>query len=205
MANIEVKPSKFQYNLQHVLPSFADEAKGVVNALVEINPHTINKYEFITESGQLKLDRVGYSSLAYPLAYGLIPQTWDADNDMLDIADAFVREASASMDYASRGKYFRKILARGLPGSFRRSATVINAGTDSLGRRVVEIAGLAKQFGTHLDEVAGSLMSAATDLESDAGQMAAAAETTNRQTSGMRNASDQASSNVATVASATTV
>ncbi|MFK4539121.1 methyl-accepting chemotaxis protein [Bradyrhizobium ottawaense] len=123
-------------------------------------------------------------------------------NDMLDIADAFVREASASMDYASRGKYFRKILARGLPGSFRRSATVINAGTDSLGRRVVEIAGLAKQFGTHLDEVAGSLMSAATDLESDAGQMAAAAETTNRQTSGMRSASDQASNNAATVASA---
>ncbi|MCJ9704749.1 MULTISPECIES: methyl-accepting chemotaxis protein [unclassified Bradyrhizobium] len=123
-------------------------------------------------------------------------------NDMLDITDAFVREASASMDYASRGKYFRKILARGLPGSFRRSASVINAGTDSLGRRVVEIAGLANQFGTHLDEVAGSLMSAATDLESDAGQMAAAAEITNRQTSGMRSASDQASGNVATVASA---
>ena len=123
-------------------------------------------------------------------------------NDMLDITDAFVREASASMDYASRGKYFRKILARGLPGSFRRSATVINAGTDSLGRRVVEIAGLAGQFGTHLDEVAGSLMSAATDLESDAGQMAAAAEVTSRQTSGMRSASEQASSNVATVASA---
>ncbi|UCF55448.1 MAG: methyl-accepting chemotaxis protein, partial [Bradyrhizobium sp.] len=79
-------------------------------------------------------------------------------NDMLDITDAFQREASASMDYASRGKYFRKILVRGLPGSFRRSAVVINSGTDSLGRRVVEIADLAKQFGTHLDQVAGSLM-----------------------------------------------
>ena len=44
-------------------------------------------------------------------------------NDMLDITDAFVREASASMDYASRGKHFRKILVRGLPGSFRRSTT----------------------------------------------------------------------------------
>ncbi|QOZ46694.1 methyl-accepting chemotaxis protein [Bradyrhizobium sp. CCBAU 53340] len=123
-------------------------------------------------------------------------------NDMLDITDAFVREASASMDYASRGKYFRKILARGLPGSFRRSATVINSGTDSLGRRVVEIADLARQFGTHLDGVAGTLMGAATDLESDAGQMAAAAEKTSRQTSGVLSASDQASRNVATVASA---
>ncbi|MGY4435684.1 methyl-accepting chemotaxis protein [Bradyrhizobium sp. F1.13.1] len=123
-------------------------------------------------------------------------------NDMLDITDAYLREASASMDYASRGKYFRKILARGLPGSFRRSATVINSGTDSLGRRVVEIADLAKQFGTHLDQVAGTLMGAATDLESDAGQMAAAAEKTSRQTSGVLSASDQASRNVATVASA---
>ena len=123
-------------------------------------------------------------------------------NDMLDITDAFQREASASMEYASRGKYFRKILARGLPGSFRRSATVINAGTDSLGRRVVEIADLARQFGTHLDQVAGTLMGAATDLESDAGQMAAAAEKTSVQTSGVLSASDQASRNVATVASA---
>ncbi len=123
-------------------------------------------------------------------------------NDLLDVTDAFVREASASMDYASRGKHFRKILARGLPGSFRRSASVINSGTDSLGRRVVEISELAKQFGTHLDQVAGGLMSAATDLEADAGQMSAAAETTSRQTSGMRSASDQASNNVATVASA---
>ncbi|MDA9434286.1 methyl-accepting chemotaxis protein [Bradyrhizobium sp. CCBAU 51627] len=123
-------------------------------------------------------------------------------NDMLDIADAFAREASASMDYASRGKYFRKILARGLPGSFRRSAAVINSGTDSLARRVVEVADLAKQFGTHLDQVAGTLMGAATDLESDAGQMAAAAEKTSRQTSGVLSASDHASRNVATVASA---
>jgi methyl-accepting chemotaxis protein len=123
-------------------------------------------------------------------------------NDMLDITDAYLREASASMDYASRGKHFRKILARGLPGSFRRSATVINSGTDVLGRHVVEIGDLAKTFGTRLDQIAGGLMSAATDLEGDAGQMAAAAEKTSRQTSGVRSASDQASSNVATVASA---
>ncbi|HEY4501810.1 MAG TPA: inorganic diphosphatase [Candidatus Paceibacterota bacterium] len=92
MANIDIKPSKFQYNLLHVLPVFADEARGVLNGLVEINTNSINKYEFITESGQLKLDRVGYSSLTYPVAYGLIPQTWDQDNDMLDFIIANVTE-----------------------------------------------------------------------------------------------------------------
>jgi len=70
-------------NLMHVLPPFVDE--NIVNTIVEINHGTINKYELITESGQLKLDRVGYSSLAYPFTYGAIPQTWDYDNDPLDV------------------------------------------------------------------------------------------------------------------------
>ena len=40
----------------------------------------------------MKLDRVGYSSLAYPITYGLIPQTWDEDNDLLDVVVANVTE-----------------------------------------------------------------------------------------------------------------
>jgi len=83
MANIDHKPSKYMLNLLHVLPSFAED--GVVNTIVEVSSGSINKYEIITESGQLKLDRVGYSSLAYPFTYGAIPQTWDLDNDPLDI------------------------------------------------------------------------------------------------------------------------
>ncbi len=92
MANINHKPSKFMLNLQHVLESYADEDKGIVNGLMEINSNSINKYEYITETGILKLDRVGYSSLAYPVAYGLIPQTWDQDNDLLDCVVANVTE-----------------------------------------------------------------------------------------------------------------
>jgi inorganic pyrophosphatase len=92
MANINHKPSKYMLNLLHVLPAFVSEERKVLNGLVEINHDSINKYEFITESGHLKLDRVGYSSLAYPVAYGLIPQTWDQDRDMLDFVIANVTE-----------------------------------------------------------------------------------------------------------------
>ena len=92
MANINHKPSKYMLNLQHVLDTYVDKDKNIVNGLVEINSNSINKYEFITESGQLKLDRVGYSSLAYPVAYGLIPKTWDQDGDMLDFVIANVTE-----------------------------------------------------------------------------------------------------------------
>lgn len=40
----------------------------------------------------MKLDRVGYSSLAYPFTYGAIPMTWDHDSDMLDVVIANVTE-----------------------------------------------------------------------------------------------------------------
>ena len=83
MAHIDHKPSKYMLNLLHVLPPFAEDS--VVNVIVEVSAGSINKYELITESGQLKLDRVGYSSLAYPFTYGAMPQTWDLDNDPLDI------------------------------------------------------------------------------------------------------------------------
>jgi inorganic pyrophosphatase len=85
MANIDHKPSKYMLNLIHVLPPFVDEEKGIVNAIMEVSTGSINKYELITESGQLKLDRVGYSSLSYPFTYGAIPMTWDYDGDPLDI------------------------------------------------------------------------------------------------------------------------
>lgn len=79
-------------NLQHVLPPFANEEKNTINGIVEINSGSINKYELITETGHLKLDRVGYSSLAYPVSYGAIPMTWDQDNDLLDFVIANVTE-----------------------------------------------------------------------------------------------------------------
>ena len=92
MANLNVPIQKFMPNLLHLLQPWANEEKRVLNGLIEINAGSINKYEFITETGHMKLDRVGYSTLAYPTVYGLIPQTWDQDNDMLDILVAHVTE-----------------------------------------------------------------------------------------------------------------
>jgi inorganic pyrophosphatase len=96
MANIDRKPSLYMLNLLHALPAFADEKAGILNVIVEVSSGSINKYEIITESGQLKLDRVGYSSLAYPFTYGAIPQTWDLDNDPLDIEIVEITEPLVS-------------------------------------------------------------------------------------------------------------
>lgn len=63
-----------------------DDFPKEVNMLVEIPKGSINKYEYDVETGQLILDRVLFEQIPYPIEYGLIPQTWDEDEDMLDIA-----------------------------------------------------------------------------------------------------------------------
>ena len=92
MANLDQAPSRTMPNLLHILPAFANESELRVNTIVELNSNTINKYELITETGHLKLDRVGYSSLAYPFAYGCLPRTWDEDGDPLDIEIVSITE-----------------------------------------------------------------------------------------------------------------
>ncbi len=62
-----------------------DNTPEEINMLVETPMGSINKYEFNTQTGLIKLDRVLYSKLPYPVEYGAIPQTWDEDEDMLDV------------------------------------------------------------------------------------------------------------------------
>jgi methyl-accepting chemotaxis protein len=123
-------------------------------------------------------------------------------NNMLDIVDAFVREATASMDYASHGKTFRKVLTRGLPGSFKNASSTINTATDVMDNKVREVALEAQCFAAGMDNVAGMLVTASSGLKSDAGAMAEAAEETSRQSASIASGAEQASANVQTVASA---
>jgi methyl-accepting chemotaxis protein len=123
-------------------------------------------------------------------------------DNMLDIVDAFVRESAASMEYASQGKTFRKVLTRGLPGAFKNGAEIINAGTASMDQRVRDLAKFAQNFGAKMDEVVRILTTASTELAVDAQTMSSAAEETSQQSTVVAAASEEASVNVQTVASA---
>ena len=57
----------------------------LVHAIIEIPRGSRNKYEYDAELGVFRLDRVLYSSIHYPTAYGFIPQTLGGDSDPLDI------------------------------------------------------------------------------------------------------------------------
>ena len=53
-------------------------------------------------------------------------------NNVLDIIDAYLREAAASMQCVSQDKLFRKIIPTGLRGGFRNSANLINTAIDHM-------------------------------------------------------------------------
>ena len=49
MANINHKPSKYMLNLLHVLPTFTNEKKDIVNTIVEINLKRESNLAFVKE------------------------------------------------------------------------------------------------------------------------------------------------------------
>lgn len=86
MANISGLDPKYLtkgINPQHALQTFDED--GNINMIVEIPQGSYNKYEFVTEADIIKLDRVLYEMMPYPIEYGLIPRTYDEDNDLLDV------------------------------------------------------------------------------------------------------------------------
>jgi inorganic pyrophosphatase len=71
-------------NLWHEITP-GNKLPEVVNAIVEINKGSKNKYEIDKETGLIALDRVAHTSQDFPFDYGFIPQTlWD-DNDPIDV------------------------------------------------------------------------------------------------------------------------
>jgi len=84
IANLPDKVYRKKMNPLFLLP-VGDNAPEEINMLVETPMGSINKYEFHTKTGLIKLDRVLFEKLPYPIEYGAIPQTWDEDQDLLDV------------------------------------------------------------------------------------------------------------------------
>lgn len=62
-----------------------EKSPKIVNAIIEISKDTYNKYEYDEKIGVIRLDRVLYSPMHYPVDYGFIPETRSDDGDHLDI------------------------------------------------------------------------------------------------------------------------
>ena len=59
-------------------------------------------------------------------------------NRSIDIADAYVREATATLEHAAENKYYRKIVLTGLSGSYKMSAKLLNDAMDSIRGNIIK-------------------------------------------------------------------
>jgi len=69
----------------HDLPNPVDGGRRIVSAVIEIPRGSKVKYELDKPTGLLRVDRILYSSMIYPMNYGFLPRTWCDDKDPLDV------------------------------------------------------------------------------------------------------------------------
>ena len=62
-----------------------------------------------------------------------------AVNHLLDMTDAFLREAGATLEHAGEGKFFRRVLLRGMRGTFRHKSHLINEATGKMARNAASL------------------------------------------------------------------
>lgn len=124
-------------------------------------------------------------------------------NALLDVTDAFVREASGSMAAVSRGRYHRKVLLRGLPGAFRGAAVDINRASELMEAQERELKASADRFENGVGLVVTNVTRASLKMRQDAEQMSGMATEASHRAGYIAAATEQTSANVQTVATAT--
>jgi methyl-accepting chemotaxis protein len=95
-------------------------------------------------------------------------ETCHALNDLLDLVDAFVREAGATLQAAAEGRFERKVLLTGLLGSFERGAASLNRGSDTIAERARAVEAAATQRAELSDALETSIGSAVDTIVASA-------------------------------------
>ena len=112
----------------------------------------------------------------------------DGLNSVLDVSDAFVREASAALTSAAHGRYHRSVLLGGLAGAYRKGAADINAARDAMqatAGRVTEATSarlrLADEFETVVLSTSEQVATASTEMSASAAGLTGAASAASAQ------------------------
>ncbi|MBL8227606.1 MAG: hypothetical protein JNL98_03985 [Bryobacterales bacterium] len=132
-----------------------------------------------------------------------------AINRMLDQTDAFVREARVSLECAGEGRFHRRFLLRGMKGSFRTGAEMINRAGRAMARQADEIKhaeverrALADDLDKTVKVIVDSVNQSSQVIRETAHGLASSAAQTNADVATAASASASTSESVQRVASA---
>ena len=107
-----------------------------------------------------------------------------AINHVLDLSDAFVREAAAAMQQCSNDRFHRPVLLRGMPGAFRHSSRVINRAGQKMKASSESLAYVASMAAENATNV-GSVAAACEELNATGGEIARQAQDSSRESEGV--------------------
>ncbi|WP_339728882.1 methyl-accepting chemotaxis protein [uncultured Gimesia sp.] len=131
-------------------------------------------------------------------------------NGLLDYTDAFVRESKASLTAAANGKFYRKVLLKGMRGSFKQASEVINSAGEKMKHQAQEIEEaeskrleMADGFEKEVQGISTIVSAAATQLHATVQSLTAVTERASQETSDSVEFVNQTSQNVKIVAEST--
>lgn len=120
-------------------------------------------------------------------------------NRLLDLTEAFTKEANTAMEYANKRKYFRRIIPTGLRGSFIYYAQTINK---SLGMMEEHDREFTSFVTDNVVPVANTVSLAAENLTTNATTMAGLSDDTRKQAVSAAAGTSQVTDNITAVSSA---
>lgn len=138
-----------------------------------------------------------------PGASGQVLRLMNATNRLIDVADAYIRESSASAEHAARGLFYRKIMLAGLNGRWRSGADVLNQSSHMVRMNLLQS---VKASGDRLQQAVGGTLG---ELAACAQNVLQAAKTLNElalqgdgRVTGLASATGQTTSSMASIAAA---
>tara|TARA_B100000123_G_scaffold122828_1_gene90715 strand:+ start:1102 stop:2430 length:1329 start_codon:yes stop_codon:yes gene_type:complete len=134
---------------------------------------------------------------------GKLANMQNAVNQLLDLTEAFTKEAAAAMNCASRGDYFRKIIPRGLRGDLVGYAQKVNQALDVMDAQTRTFRNSAGQIGDDLKLVVGDLSDSARKLTTNSDFLSQNVGKIAIQAAEMRRAADESSAALDGIATAT--
>jgi methyl-accepting chemotaxis protein len=120
-------------------------------------------------------------------------------NDMADVVDAFIREATASLDAMRKNNYFRRILPDGLKGALLHSASAINEAADAIESRVSAFDTSTEDFSAQIGRIVEQLAASSRDIGGLAHSLAEGSYATGTDARGLGVAAGEASDSVEAV------
>jgi len=99
----------------------------------------------------------------------------NALNDLLDISDAFVREAGAASAAAAQGRFHRRILTPGMRGAYRSAAEQISASINEMSRSSERLAEATQARLALADELEHAVLRVSEQVATAATEMGASA------------------------------